>query len=108
MFFVDLIPVFDRWGKIISTMTTKIANILQCYAFGDEDKANKQELELSRNTVRRYVRLFQECGIPIKDWHQCLLPASKKMFSEGVSRSQIPSQRQLEQEALLSQVLRPS
>ena len=45
-------------------MTTKIANILQCYALGMGIKQISRSFELSRNTVRRYVRLFQECGIP--------------------------------------------
>lgn len=49
----------DRWDKIISTMTTKIANILQCYALGMGIKQISRSFELSRNTVRRYVRLFQ-------------------------------------------------
>ncbi|WP_232282169.1 helix-turn-helix domain-containing protein [Bacteroides sp. 4_1_36] len=48
-------------------MTTKIANILQCYALGMGIKQISRSFELSRNTVRRYVRLFQECGIPIKE-----------------------------------------
>ncbi|MCI6281081.1 MAG: HTH domain-containing protein, partial [Bacteroides uniformis] len=30
-------------------------------------KQISRSFELSRNTVRRYVRLFQECGIPIKE-----------------------------------------
>ena len=92
----------DRWGKIISTMTTKIANILQCYALGMKIKQISRSFELSRNTVRRYVRLFQECGIPIKELASMPSSRIQEMFSEGVSRSQIPSQRQLEQEALLS------
>lgn len=34
-FFVDLFDSrLDQWDKVISTMTTKIANILQCYALG--------------------------------------------------------------------------
>ena len=40
-------------------MTTKIANILQCYALGMGIKQISRSFELSRNTVRRYVRLFQ-------------------------------------------------
>ncbi|MCI7307882.1 MAG: helix-turn-helix domain-containing protein, partial [Alistipes senegalensis] len=30
-------------------------------------KQISRSCELSRNTVRRYVRLFLECGIPIKE-----------------------------------------
>lgn len=81
-------------------MTTKIANILQCYALGMEIKQISRSFELSRNTVRRYVRLFQECGIPIKELASMPSSRIQEMFSEGVSRSQIPSQRQLELEAL--------
>ena len=81
-------------------MTTKIANILQCYALGMEIKQISRSFELSRNTVRRYVRLFQKCGIPIKELASMPSSRIQEMFSEGVSRSQIPSQRQLELEAL--------
>ena len=90
----------DRWGKTISTMTTKILNILQCYALGMEIKQISRSFELSRNTVRRYVRLFQKCGIPIKELASMPSSRIQEMFSEGVSRSQIPSQRQLKLEAL--------
>lgn len=76
-------------------MTTKIANILQCYALGMEIKQISRSFELSRNTVRRYVRLFQKCGIPIKELASMPSSRIQEMFSEGVSRSQIPSQRNL-------------
>ena len=82
-------------------MTTKIANILQCYALGMEIKQIIRSFELSRNTVRRYVRLFQECGIPIKELTAMPSARIQEMFSEGVGRNRVPSQRQLELEALL-------
>ena len=92
----------DRWDKIISTMTTKIANILQCYALGMGIKQISRSFELSRNTVRRYVRLFQECGIPIKELAAMPSARIQEMFSECVGRNRVrvPSQRQLELEAL--------
>ena len=68
-------------------MTTKIANILQCYALGMGIKQISRSFELPGNTVRRYVRLFQECGIPIKELPPCLPLASAEMFSEGVGRN---------------------
>lgn len=71
----------DRWDKIISTMTTKIANILQCYALGMGIKQISRSFELSRNTVRRYVRLFQECGIPIKELAAMPSARIQEMFS---------------------------
>lgn len=47
-------------------MTTKLANILHCYAMGMGIKGISATFELSRNTVRKYVRLFQESGIPME------------------------------------------
>ncbi len=82
-------------------MTTKIANILQCYALGMGIKQISRSFELSRNTVRRYVRLFEECGIPIKELAAMPSARIQEMFSEGVGRNREPSQRQLELEALL-------
>ena len=79
-------------------MTTKIANILQCYALGMGIKQISRSFELSRNTVRRYVRLFQECGIPIKELAAMPSARIQEMFSEGVGRNREPSQRQLELE----------
>ncbi len=90
-----------RWDKIISIMTTKIANILQCYALGMGIKQISRSFELSRNTVRRYVRLFQECGIPIKELAAIPSARIQEMFSESVGRNKVPSQPQLELEALL-------
>ncbi|SHE39134.1 hypothetical protein SAMN05444349_1021 [Bacteroides faecichinchillae] len=82
-------------------MTTKIANILQCYALGMGIKQISRSFELSCNTVRRYVRLFQECGIPIKELAAMPSARIQKMFSECVGRNRVPLQRQLELEALL-------
>lgn len=57
--------------------------------------------ELSRNTVRRYVRLFQESSIPMD---QLLpMPASRiqEMFGGNSERERTPSQRRIELKALL-------
>ena len=81
----------DRWDKIISTITTKIANILQCYALGMGIKQISRSFELSCNTVCRYVRLFQEWGIPIKELVAMLSSRIQEMFSEGVGRNRFPS-----------------
>lgn len=56
-------------------MTTKLANILHCYAMGMGIKGISSAVELSRNTVRRYVRLFQESGVPIEQL--LCMPASR-------------------------------
>ena len=53
-----------RWVKIKFTMT-KLKNLLHCYAMGMGIKGISSAFHLSRNTVRKYVRLFQESGIPM-------------------------------------------
>ncbi|MDU1891332.1 MAG: IS21 family transposase [Dysgonomonas sp.] len=82
-------------------MTTKLANILHCYAMGMGIKGISSAFELSRNTVRRYVRLFQESGIPMEQLLS--MPASRiqEMFGGSGERGRTPSQRQTELEALL-------
>lgn len=64
-------------------------------------KQISRSFDLARNTVRRYVRFFQECGIPIKDLAAMPSARIQEMFSEGVGRNRVPSHRQLELEALL-------
>ena len=66
-------------------MTTKIANILQCYALGMEIKQISRSFELSRNTVRRYVRLFQKCGIPIKELASMPSSRIQEMSPKGLA-----------------------
>lgn len=82
-------------------MTTKLANILHCYAMGMGIKGISAAFELSRNTVRRYVRLFQESSIPMDQLLS--MPASRiqEMFGGSGERERTPSQRQMELEALL-------
>ncbi len=82
-------------------MTTKLANILHCYAMGMGIKGISSTFELSRNTVRKYVRLFQESGIPMEQLLS--MPASRiqEIFGGNGERERTPSVRQLELEALL-------
>jgi transposase len=46
-------------------MITKVQNILRCYAMGMSIKGISSAFELSRNTVRRYVRMFQDSGLSL-------------------------------------------
>ncbi|MDR2914565.1 MAG: hypothetical protein LBV74_07020 [Tannerella sp.] len=82
-------------------MTTKLANILHCYAMGMGIKGISVAFELSRNTVRKYVRLFQESGIPMEQLLS--MPASRirEIFGGSGGWERIPSSRRLEPEALL-------
>ena len=83
-------------------MTTKLANILHCYAMGMGIKDISAIFELSRNTVRKYVRLFQESNIPIEQLLSIPGKRLKGMFGSSEERERSPSVRQLELEALLS------
>lgn len=57
--------------------------------------------ELSRNTVRKYVRLFQESGIPMEQLQEMSARRLQEMFGGSTERERTPSVRQLELEALL-------
>ncbi|MEZ7873541.1 IS21 family transposase [Dysgonomonas sp. Shenzhen-Wh21] len=82
-------------------MTTKLANILHCYAMGMGIKGISATFELSRNTVRKYVRLFQESGIPMDQLQSMPAKRLEEMFGSSGERERNPSVRQLELEALL-------
>ncbi len=82
-------------------ITTKLANILQCYAMGMGIKGISTTFEVSRNTVRRYVRLFQECGIPMEQLLSMSSSRIQELFGGGESRERQPSRSQQELEALL-------
>lgn len=48
-------------------MITKVQNILRCYAMGMSIKGISSAFELSRNTVRRYVRMFLDSGLSLDE-----------------------------------------
>jgi transposase len=48
-------------------MITKVQNILRCYAMGMSIKGISSAFELSRNTVRRYVLLYQDSGLSLDE-----------------------------------------
>ena len=45
-------------------MNTKVKNILLCHASGMGIKSISSAFDIPRNTVRRYVRMYQDSGIP--------------------------------------------
>lgn len=80
---------------------TKIQNILRCYASGMPIKAIATAFEISRNTVRKYVRLYLESNVPMESllkmpWHQV-----QGLFGGKAERKINPSQRRIALEALL-------
>ena len=47
-------------------MISKIKDILRCYATGMGIKGISSAFEISRNTVRRYVHMFQDSGLSME------------------------------------------
>lgn len=47
-------------------MNAKLTNLLRCYASGMGIKSIAAAFDVSRNTVRKYVRLWQESSLTIE------------------------------------------
>lgn len=69
---------------------TKLKNILHCYAMGMGIKGISGAFELSSNTVRKYVRMFQESGIPIPKLMEMSESRLQEMFVGGRQREYKP------------------
>ena len=78
-----------------------LKNILRCYAMGLGLKSISTAFKVSRNTVRKYVRRYQESGLSME--RLLAMPEGQlvDMFVDGISRSRTPSPRQEELNALL-------
>lgn len=82
-------------------MDKRIKNILRCYAAGMGIKETASTFHISRNTVRKYVRLLLSSG---KNIEQLLsLPDGQLdgLFGCTESRHREPSSKRIELEALL-------
>ena len=82
-------------------MTAKLKNILRCYTSGLGIKETANLFHLSRNTVRKYVRLFLSSGKSPEQLLSLSEEQLREMFGYRDVRQREPSQRQLELEALL-------
>lgn len=82
-------------------MNTKLKNILLCYATGMGIKSISSAFDISRNTVRRYVRMYQQSGIPADRLPLLSDARLQEMFAIPSAREKAPSQRHLELEVLL-------
>ena len=82
-------------------MITKVQNILRCYAMGMSIKGISNAFELSRNTVRRYVRMFQNSGLSLEELLSMPGHHVQELFGGVKSRERTPSERQITFEALL-------
>ena len=82
-------------------MTKTLKDILRCYAMGMSIRNISSVFRLSRNTVRKYVRQFQECGLDIERLQTISEHHLQEMFCSKKERDRQPSLAQVELEALL-------
>src|SRR5690554_159278 len=80
---------------------TKLKNVLRCYAMGMGIKGISGAFELSRNTVRKYVRAYQDSGLPLEKVLAMSDEHLHEMFVGSKSRLREPSHRRVELDALL-------
>ena len=76
-------------------MIAKLKNILRCYAVGMGIKETANTFHLSRNTVRKYVRLFISSGKTTEQLLELSEEHLREMFgcAESSRPVHIPSQR---------------
>ena len=82
-------------------MTKKIKDILRCYAMGMGIRSISSAFNVSRNTVRKYVRTFQSSGLTIEQLQSLSEHHVEEMFCSQCERNRKPSSRQVELESLL-------
>ena len=82
-------------------MDKRIKNILRCYAAGMGIKETASTFHTSRNTVRKYVRLFLSSGKSIEQLLSLSDVQLDELFGCAASRHREPSPRRIELEALL-------
>lgn len=95
------IPFWPTGDKIQRNMNTKLKNILLCYASGMGIKSISSAFDISRNTVRRYVRMYQDSGIPAEKLPLLSDARLQELFAIPGAREHKPSERQIRLEALL-------
>lgn len=64
-------------------------------------KAISSAFHLSRNTVRKYVRKFQESGLTTEQVLSMSEEKLQDMFLDGTNRSRVPSSRRVELDAVV-------
>ena len=76
-------------------------NLLRCYATGMGIKSISSAFHISRNTVRKYVRRFQESSLALDQVLSMSEEKLQELFADNRSRGRKPSQRMEELEALI-------
>lgn len=86
-------------------MNTKLKNILLCYASGMGIKSIANAFDISRNTVRRYVRMYEDSGIPADRLPSISDGKLHEIFALPGCKERKPSDRQIELEALIPEYI---
>lgn len=79
----------------------KIKQILRCYAHGMGLKSISSVLSVSRNTVRRYVRIYQECGVSLEHLLTMQDEHLRDMFFGSNERVHTPTHKEVVLQELL-------
>ena len=79
----------------------KIKDILSCFAAGIPIREITRAFGLSRNTVRRYVRMFGDSGLTMERMSSLSEHHLREMLCETSEAEHAPSPRQVELDALL-------
>ncbi len=82
-------------------MKTKLKNILRCYTSGMGIKETANTFHMSRNTVRKYVRLFMSSGKTAEQLLSLTEEQLRDMFGCTEFRNREPTQRQIELDTLV-------
>ena len=80
---------------------TKLKNLLRCYVAGMGIKSIACAFHVSRNTVRKYVRKYQESGLTPEQLLSLSEEKLRELFVEGVRRGRKTSPRMVVLEALI-------
>ena len=79
----------------------KLKNLLRCYAMGMGIKGISSAFHLSRNTVRKYVRKYQESGLTKEQMLSMSEEKLQELYLDNRNRSRAPSSRRTELDALV-------
>ena len=79
----------------------KIRQVLRCYASGSGTRSISSMLNLSRNTVKKYLQVYQKSGLSLESVLSLDDSSLCTLFQEQHKRSEEPPARYKELQALL-------
>ena len=79
----------------------KIRQVLRCYASGSGTRSISSMLNLSRNTVKKYLQVYQKSGLSLEGIQSMDDSSLCTLFQEKTKHPEEPSPRYKELQALL-------